>query len=439
MLDLSQIQGMVLGGRPMPYVGSYVLFRIDDAKDAHTLLDRLLPDVTSAAEWSGDPKDLDWLNIGFTYQGLERLGVPADILAGFPAEFRLRMRERHVFLGDVGESDPIHWDMPADSENFDVALLTMAPDGERLDANLAVGRAALAGLAGVRVAGRIDVALPNTGREHFGYRDGISRPFIEGQPGEPLPGQGKPVKAGEFILGYTNELGVVATGPGPEEFWRNGTYLSVRKLRQKVGLFRQFLADQADDEPGQELLAAKMVGRWRSGCPLALSPDKDDQELAKDRTRNNDFAYYEDDPHGMKTPAGSHIRRINPRDALQGSATDPRLHRLLRTGATYGPPLAEGAPDDGLDRGLILAFVNASPSRQFEFVQSQWVNDGNFISAGGQKDPIVGVQSGGGDFTYPARPVRKHLQGLPSFVVTRGGEHLFLPSLRGLGWLSAQR
>jgi hypothetical protein len=114
----------------------------------------------------------------------------------------------------------------------------------------------------------------------------------------------------------------------------------------------------------------------------------------------------------------------------------------VRIGPTYGPTLPEGVlDDDGADRGLFLAFVNTDPSRQFEFVQSQWVNDGDFVSAGSQKDPIVAIQpeDGTGGYTYPAKPVRKHLQGLPSFVVTKGGEHLFLPSLRGLSWLATQR
>jgi deferrochelatase/peroxidase EfeB len=248
------------------------------------------------------------------------------------------------------------------------------------------------------------------------------------------------MKAGEFILGYVNELGEVAKGPGPEDLWLNGTYLSIRKVHQKVALFRQFLAEQGKTPEGQELLAAKMIGRWRSGCPLALSPDKDNPELVKDPLQNNAFAYYEDDPKGKKTPMGSHIRRCNPRDALNDSIVDARLHRLLRRGSAYGPMLPEGVlEDDGVDRGIVLAFVNANPGRQFEFVQSQWINDGDFISAGSEKDPVIGSHDGIGAYTYPAKPIRKHMVGLPSFVVTKGGEHVFMPGIRGLKWLAAAR
>lgn len=147
----------------------------------------------------------------------------------------------------------------------------------------------------------------------------------------------------------------------------------------------QILHDSADSDEGRELLAAQMMGRWRSGCPLALSPSHDDPDLVKDPMRNNDFLYLQDDPDGRRTPQGSHIRRVNPRDSLDGTVVDMKLHRLLRRGAAYGDVLPEGQlEDDGVDRGLVLAIINASPGRQFEFVQSQWINDGDFISPRGR-------------------------------------------------------
>ena len=83
--------------------------------------------------------------------------------------------------------------------------------------------------------------------------------------------------------------------------------------------------------------------------------------------RNNDFMYG-DDPRGLKCPVGSHVRRMNPRDAVITGAV--RLHRMIRRGTTYGPPLPPGVlEDDGADRGLMFAFVGAHLDRQFEFVQ----------------------------------------------------------------------
>lgn len=434
-LDLSQIQGTVLRNRPMPYFGAYLLFEILDAPAARTLLARLLPHITSAADWDR-PKEDAWINIVFSHEGLRRLGVDEAILAGFPQAFREGMAARHQRLGDVGESDPAHWDMPHGGNGFDIGLFVMAGSQEHREAKLAVGRQALTGLTGVKLHTRLDVGIPPTLREHFGFADGISRPFIEGEGGVPLPGQGDPAKAGEFVLGYENELGHIARGPGPEVLWKNSTYVAIRKIAQKVALFREFLEKNSDSRRGQEYLAAKMMGRWRSGCPLALSPDRDDPALAADKQRNNAFGYYEDDADGKKTPTGSHIRRVNPRDALRDTAVDGRLHRLLRRGSAYGPLLPEGAPEDGQPRGIVLALINADPERQFEFVQTQWINDGDFISQRGRSDPIAGRRDIADDYVYEARPVRKKVLGLPDFTATRGGEHVFLPSLAAIAWLA---
>jgi hypothetical protein len=36
----------------------------------------------------------------------------------------------------------------------------------------------------------------------------------------------------------------------------------------------------------------------------------------------------------------------------------------------------------------------------------------------------------------PERPIRRRLQDLPPFVVTRGGEYCFVPGLRAMRWLA---
>ncbi len=53
----------------------------------------------------------------------------------------------------------------------------------------------------------------------------------------------------------------------------------------------------------QELIAAKLMGRWRSGAPLVLAPEKDDPELGADMQRNNDFNYQGDGPARLRGPA----------------------------------------------------------------------------------------------------------------------------------------
>jgi deferrochelatase/peroxidase EfeB len=176
------------------------------------------------------------------------------------------------------------------------------------------------------------------------------------------------------------------------------------------------------------------MGRWRSGAPLALCPLHDDPELGADRRRNNAFLFKKDDPIGYHTPCGSHIRRTNPRDADVAGVV--RIHRMIRRGASYGPLLPDGVlEDDGLDRGLMFAFVGANLGRQFEFVQSEWINAGAFFEGGATKDPVAGADSGADTYSFPKRPLARRLKGLSRFVVTRGGEYCFLPGLRALQWL----
>jgi hypothetical protein len=99
--------------------------------------------------------------------------------------------------------------------------------------------------------------------------------------------------------------------------------------------------------------------------------------------------------------------------------------------------LPEGVlDDDGADRGIVFVFDGTHLDRQFEFVKTQWLNDGIFIGAPAEKDPLIGTSGGVCPFSIPARPIRRRLQGLPNFVTTRGGEYCFAPSLSALRWLS---
>lgn len=179
-----------------------------------------------------------------------------------------------------------------------------------------------------------------------------------------------------------------------------------------------------------------MLGRWRSGAPLALCPLHDNPELGANRDQNNNFLYYDDDKLGFKTPPASHIRRMNPRDAIKESGTSVSIRRMIRRGTSYGPPLPEAVlEDDGQDRGLMFLFIGAHLKWQFEFVQIVWANDGEFIGSGTQRDPIVGTQ-GSNEFIIPTRPIRRKISGLPSFVETRGGEYFFMPGIKALRWLA---
>ena len=160
----------------------------------------------------------------------------------------------------------------------------------------------------------------------------------------------------------------------------------------------------------------------------------DDPLLGTDSKRNNNFLLG-DDPIGYKTPLGSHIRRMNARDSQIAGVL--RIHRMIRRGTAYGPPLPKDVlDDDGADRGLMFAFVGANIGRQFEFVQSEWMNSASFFGGASERDPVAGAGDQTGTYSIPRRPIRRDLKGLPRFVVTRGGEYCFMPSLSAFRWLA---
>ena len=431
-LELDDIQSGVLRPRPAPYAASYILLRIDDRTAGRELMRRASMVVASAA-MPHSPSGEAWLSVALTFEGLKALGVPQDSLDSFVPEFQQGMAARARELGDTGESSPENWEKPLGTPDVHVVVAALAPDVPRLEQVLERGRSAYQELPGIKAIWRQDCHALATEKEPFGFRDGISHPAVEGSgiPGS-NPGE-HPFKAGEFVLGYRDEAGGFPPMPHPELLGRNGTYAVFRKLHQRVAAFRQYLRANSSTAQEEELLAAKMMGRWRSGAPLALSPQGDDPALGADATRRNDFLYA-DDPLGLKTPPGSHIRRANPRDASVAGTV--RLHRMIRRGTAYGPELPEGVlDDDGADRGIMFAFIGSHLKRQFEFVQSEWINDGVFIGAPPVKDPVSGANDGSGIFTIPRRPVRRRLQGLSRFVLTRGGEYCFIPGLRALRWL----
>ena len=434
-LELDDIQSGVLRPRPTPYAATYIGFRIDDRKAGRELIRRISNVITPAANPTSPLADT-WASVALTYQGLIALGVPQDSLDTFAWEFRQGMAARAEALGDTGESSPENWEKPLGTNQLHVVLVVVSPGSERLEAVLDRARKAYQEMSGIEAIWRQNCHALPTETEPFGFRDGISHPAIEGSG---IPGTNPkeiPLKAGEFVLGYRDEMGVIEF-PKPDVLGRNGTYVAFRKLHQRVATFRKYLKTNSKSSEEEEILAAKMMGRWRSGAPLSLCPVHDNPELGADPRRNNDFLFKGDDALGLKTPAGSHIRRCNPRDSDVAGVV--RLHRMIRRGTAYGPLLPEGVlEDDGADRGLMFAFVGAHLGRQFEFVQSEWINNGVFIGAGKDKDPVTASIGATDSFTIPRRPVRRRLQ-LSQFVTMRGGEYCFMPGISALRWLADLR
>jgi len=436
VLDTNDIQATVLRPRPSPYRGEYIILRVGDIGQGREMLRRVLPYVAPADQW-WVPSLPGWLGIAFTFEGLKALGLPQASLDSFPIEFRQGMAARAAILHDFGTNVPANWEYPFGTPDLHISLAIYAQNEQSLQQVLELARKAHADLNHISVVYRMQFGELPEGRNPFGFKDGLHNPAVEGSSPAGRAGNEAPIKAGEFVMGYPDELGQTAQTPIPEELRRNGTFVAFRKFHMDVAAFRKYLRAQASSPEEEELLAAKMVGRWRSGAPLVLAPDRDDPALGADANRNNDFSYA-DDMKGLKCPFSAHIRRINPRDALKDDIVDVNIHHFLRRGTSYGSPLPEGVlEDDGAERGGVFLLIGAHLQRQFEFVQSQWATDGNFISHGTEQDPIIGNNEGDGVFTIPKRPVRRRLQGLPRFVTVRGGEYCFMPGLQALRWLAA--
>jgi Dyp-type peroxidase family len=285
--------------------------------------------------------------------------------------------------------------------------------------------------------------------EHFGFTDGFGNPDYLGFARNSQPGQGKlmpdgtwaPLATGELLLGYADEAGELPVAPLPHILAANGTFMVYRKLHQNLATFRTFLDENAARYGGgKEKLAAKFIGRWRDGTPLELSPDNPDLSIAKDPQRSTNFTYIADGD-GTRCPVGAHIRRVHPRDAFgfNGKLIDRR--RITRRGLPYGQFAAEDEPvSDSEDRGVIFMALNASISRQFEFVQQQWIEYGNDARQGNDKDMLLGNHGGQGKYVIQGDRSTTNppfiCANLPNFVELRGGDYFFLPSITALGMIA---
>jgi len=437
-VELDDIQATVLRYRPEPYYGTHTMLHVDDAQAGRELLQRLTPHVDSAAEWwqAGE----DWISVAVTYPGLVALGLPEDSLQSFPEAFRVGMAARADKLGDNGPNDPQHWDQPFGSGIIHIVVSVFSDSEATWRRTMQTAREQYERFSGVTVLITEDFGAQPGDRNSLGYKDLIGQPAISGSGVEPLRGQGRPIKAGEFVLGYPGEAGVPLPMPRPDVLGRNGTFVGVRKYQSRVGTFNRFLREHARTDQERELLAAKLVGRWRSGAPLTLAPDGDDPALGADPLRNNDFTYAAD-PDGRQVPLGSHMRRMNPRDTEMTVLADVNIHRIIRRSTTFGAPYDPNAiseQDDDVPRGIYFIFISAKAMATMEFLQQEWINNGNFMGLGEERDPNVGLQEDGATFTIPQAPVRRRIHGIETFNVLRGGEYFFLPSLTALRWLGEE-
>jgi deferrochelatase/peroxidase EfeB len=402
-------------------------------------------------------------NIGFSFRGLEALQLDLAYLRVFqeksPAFAEGAYARAAQRLADTGDSAARCWDECFRPDRAHVLLSIYADEQCELDAR-ARALERLPGAGGLEnwklVLDGCHLSRDRKKRTvHFGFRDGISDPPIEGFPEReptlrwPAP---KAHAAGEFLLGYANDEGFnpwllvnPSTLPNPwlppsarvdAGFFRNGSFAAFRKIEQHEREFRAFVSLWATKfGVSEEYVRAKLVGRWDDGhvvqpgeeCPPA--PPRSPEARRKDDTRLNDFDF-SIDREGEGCPFGAHIRRMNPR-------ADPvvpfRRRPLARRGMPYGPPYE---PASAARRGLLGLFFCASLEDQFEHLLGQWGNANPMgpDNRGTAKDPIIGNhEDPAAMFDIPmAGESLRPISGFAPLVATRGTLYAFYPGLKAL-------
>jgi Dyp-type peroxidase family len=484
VLDLDEIQGNILGGFNKPHQ-IFLFLKIDDVASTREWLseitkkvatlgevlafNRLFKEVTGRRHVRDGTVRSSWLNLALTFDGLKQmLGDNARALSG--DAFKEGMWRRASALGvPRDQAVPYGW-MIGDPGSMPDMMVLLADDVQD-DLRRSAAELVRDLPRGIRLMRMEEGEAIPGGREHFGFRDGVSQPEVRGrlsaQPGDFLTPRAAPdgiprpdevddarlVWPGEFVFGYPRHdaasrgsRGSVATGGAT---WaRNGSFLVYQRLVQDVTLFHEVMRQAIDElrrkntvfaDWTPERLGAKLIGRWPSGAPLARSPEVD----ATESSRENDFGYIGEPelarskhlrpshplPNlGLRCPLSAHIRKANPRDDVRIGGYDVSMgHRIIRRGITFTYPNGE--------RGLHFIGYQTSIEKQFEFVMREWMNGPNFPEPDAGVDPIVGH----GTKIFPLRILQENgsvaevaLEIPAGLVATTGGGYFFVPSISAL-------
>lgn len=464
----------VQGGILEPYVGVtdavMLLISFDGPQGAANLLGGL-GETATFETFSPTPTNKVLVNLSLTHEGLRTCGLTQAELEQWPLEFRQGMSARAGLLGDVRWNHPRRWTLPPcngalvpDPNRDDSALPPVPLESVHAILQLRLRPAELTERSAFRtmladtvrdlVAGFPGIKLlsvqwlarqveAETFVDHFGYTDGHSNPKIDPDPAQTSMYSNQ-VHLGEVLVGYTNSADreqdqAVNQDPQTRALMRNGSFLAVRKLRQRPAAFRAAVAAaQAHTGINEKVIRAHMMGRW----PADAGPDAGKPLAPLGKGGINDFSYRED--HDNVTPLTAHIRRANPRDVTDRNdypkpPPGGRAPRIMRRSLPYGPPVDPAKPDDA-DRGLMFMAYGASLAEQFEVVQG-WLAGGNSArSYSGAACPFLGVPEAGNerDFRFVfagERTVHMSVDGsddlgaeLEPLVTLQWGLYAFAPS-----------
>jgi deferrochelatase/peroxidase EfeB len=230
-LDHQDIQGFILSSysKNMP-CANYMLLKITDAAAGRHWLNQIIPQITTGL----DRKTDYCLNIAFTSTGMQKFGITANELGSFSVPFQEGMatQNRQQLLGDDGNNKKDNWLWGNDQNPVDLLLLLFAKDEDELKQQLTRLETDIKASGGIQLIQSLSAGRQPDAKEHFGFLDGIGQPVIEGTGREAnqidRTGHATVIKAGEFILGYENEMQKTDPLPAMREspdFGRNGTYL----------------------------------------------------------------------------------------------------------------------------------------------------------------------------------------------------------------------
>ncbi len=508
-LQLDDIQAIALKGYGRHPEAYYIFLEVEHHKKAIQWLGDNISNIRDTkshkryAELEDENKGVyeECMNLAFTKPGLEALKLDPSTFSSFSDGIQNGMTTPHrqYILGDHGNSAPENWNWGHEYKvkgkdepigTIHIMLMLFAKGETELKAMHKRYQSSFE-QGGLKQLLVLDGTTLKDRKEHFGYRDGISQPIINGTGDENSSNIDNTVRAGEVILGYKNEYNKYPDSPkiakkkvnlsenyfdehplsdSDYDLGKNGSYLVFRQLEQDVKAFWEFMDKNAkkEDTPDQVedpkvYLASKMVGRWPEGTPMVKCPFHNTKEINDD----DSFGYQNQgenfDKDATRCPLGSHLRRTNPRD---GFVDDPKKsikltkrHRIIRRGRPYGVPitdsmdpekiLASNEKDGERKRGLQFIGFNSDFHRQFEFIQQTWINNQKFRGLYDDPDPIMGdpdifqekdefgnPTNRKGNFTEQREPVRRVIKEVPRFVHVVGGAYFFLPGIRVIKYLA---
>jgi Dyp-type peroxidase family len=348
-----------------------------------------------------------WGNVSLSASAYRKLGLqpPND------RSFRGGMKQANLNDSDVSE-----W-APPFREDLDI-LVSLAGNNE---GDIEQALSVLDSLRLVTDCFHIEqgAELPR-GVEHFGFLDGISQPvFVE-----------EDLSAGQGWSAATPLQAVLARDPYGATDNSYGSYAVFRKLHQDVARFQEGVRRMATTlGVTEELAGAMVIGRFKDGTPLALASEPGHGPV-------NSFTY-DSDRSGSRCPFAAHIRRSNPRGALDDVAHAPDWQsRIVRRSIPYGRPGES-------EVGLLFLCYQSDIGAQFELIQNNWCNFPHFPVLRIGRDPLIGQKNSWDHFEEQAWPSPDERDGIrrfgfPQCVELRGGEYFFAPSLSFLTGLCSQ-